>query len=155
MKIKLIVIGKTTDSNVGSILNVYTKRIKNYCDFSLEIIPDIKNPPKNKRLLIEKEGDLLVAKIVAKEYNVLLDVNGVEYSSVDFSKKISNWMVTGKSRVTFIIGGAFGVSEDVIKNSDLVLSMSKMTFSHQFIRMIFLEQLYRAFTIIKNESYHH
>jgi len=155
MRVQLLMIGKSSDENLISLIEVFEKRIRKYADFKIEVIPNIKNPPNERNVLIQKEGDLLISKIDRKNYNILLDVKGQEMSSERLAENINKWLLLGKSRVTFIIAGAFGASKDVQGIVDKKLSLSKMTFSHQLIRLIFMEQLYRAFTINRNEPYHH
>ena len=156
MKVKLIVIGKTKTKFLLDGENEYQKRLKHYCKFSELIIPDIKNGGKlSKKELKEKEGNLILASIKNSDYVILLDDKGLELSSTDFAEFLNKKMVSSSNELVFIIGGAFGFSESVFKRANTKLSLSKMTFSHQMVRMIFKEQLYRAFTILKGEKYHH
>ena len=156
MKIKLIVIGKTKSKFLLDGENEYQKRLKHYCKFSELIIPDIKNVGKiSKKELKEKEGSLILESIKNSDYVILLDDKGLTLSSTDFSEFLNKKMVSSTNELVFIIGGAFGFSENVYTRANTKLSLSKMTFSHQMVRMIFKEQLYRAFTIIKGEKYHH
>jgi len=156
MKIKLIVIGKTKSKFLLDGENEYQKRLKHYCKFSELIIPDIKNGGKlSKKELKEKEGNLILASIKNSDYVILLDDKGLELSSTDFAEFLNKKMVSSTNELVFIIGGAFGFSESVYRGANTKLSLSKMTFSHQMVRMIFKEQLYRAFTILKGEKYHH
>ena len=156
MKIKLIIIGKTKSKFLLEGENEYQKRLKHYCKFSELIIPDIKNAGKlsNKELKI-KEGNLILKSIKNSDYVILLDDKGLELSSTDFAKFLNKKMVSSSNELVFIVGGAFGFSESVYKRANTKLSLSKMTFSHQMVRLIFKEQLYRAFTILKGEKYHH
>jgi len=156
MNIKLIVIGKTKSKFLLDGENEYQKRLKHYCKFSELIIPDIKNGGKiSKKELKEKEGNLILASIKNSDYVILLDDKGLELSSTDFAEFLNKKMVSSTNELVFIIGGAFGFSESVYRGANTKLSLSKMTFSHQMVRMIFKEQLYRAFTILKGEKYHH
>ena len=156
MNIKLIVIGKTKSKFLLDGEGEYQKRLKHYCKFSKIIIPDIKNGGKlSKKELKEKEGKVILASIKNSDYVILLDDKGLELKSVDFAEFLNKKMVSSNYELVFIIGGAFGFSESVYKRANTKLSLSKMTFSHQMVRMIFKEQLYRAFTIIKGEKYHH
>ena len=156
MNIKLIVIGKTKSKFLLDGENEYQKRLKHYCKFSELIIPDIKNGGKiSKKELKEKEGNLILASIKNSDYVILLDDKGLELSSTDFAEFLNTKMVSSTNELVFIIGGAFGFSESVYRGANTKLSLSKMTFSHQMVRMIFKEQLYRAFTILKGEKYHH
>ena len=156
MKIKLIVIGKTKSKFLLDGENEYQKRLKHYCKFSELIIPDIKNGSKlSKKELKEKEGNLILASLKNSDYVILLDDKGLTLSSIDFAEFLNKKMVSRANELVFIVGGAFGFSESVYKRANTKLSLSKMTFSHQMVRLIFKEQLYRAFTILKGEKYHH
>ena len=156
MKIKLIVIGKTKSKFLLDGENEYQKRLKHYCKFSELIIPDIKNARKlSKKELKEKEGNLILESLKNSDYVILLDDKGLALTSIEFSELLNKKMVSSTNELVFIIGGAFGFSESVYRRADAKLSLSKMTFSHQMVRMIFKEQLYRAFTILKGEKYHH
>ena len=130
--------------------------MKHYINFELEVIPDIKNAknlsePEQK----EKEGELILKKLIPTDVLILLDEKGKEYRSVDFSKYLQKKMNSGIKQLVFVIGGPYGFSEEVYKKSTGKISLSKMTFSHQMIRLFVVEQLYRAFTILRNEPYHH
>ena len=156
MKIKLLTIGKTDDKNLQTLIEVYQNRLKHYINFKLEVIPDIKNAknlsePEQK----EKEGELILKKLIPTDVLILLDEKGKEYRSVDFSKYLQKKMNSGIKQLVFVIGGPYGFSEEVYKKSTGKISLSKMTFSHQMIRLFVVEQLYRAFTILRNEPYHH
>ena len=156
MKIKLLAIGKTDDKNLQTLIEVYQNRLKHYINFELEVIPDIKNAknlsePEQK----EKEGELILKKLIPTDVLILLDEKGKEYRSVDFSKYLQKKMNSGIKQLVFVIGGPYGFSEEVYKKSTGKISLSKMTFSHQMIRLFVVEQLYRAFTILRNEPYHH
>ena len=156
MKVKLIVIGKTKSKFLLDGENEYQKRLRHYCKFSELIIPDIKNGGKlSKKELKEKEGNLVLKSIKNNDYVILLDDKGLALSSTGFAEFLNKKMVSSTSELLFIVGGAFGFSESVYKRTKTKLSLSKMTFSHQMVRMIFKEQLYRAFTILKGEQYHH
>ena len=156
MKIKLIVIGKTKSKFLLDGEGEYQKRLKHYCKFSELIITDIKNAGKlSKKELKEKEGNLILASIKNSEHIILLDDKGITLSSIEFSKLLNKKMVSSTNELVVVVGGAFGFSESVYKRANTKLSLSKMTFSHQMVRMIFKEQLYRAFTILNGEKYHH
>ena len=153
---KLIVFGKTKSKFLVDGENEYQKRLKHYCKFSELIIPDIKNSGKlSKKELKEKEGGLILESIKNSDYFILLDDKGLALTSIDFAKFLNKKMVSSANELVFIVGGAFGFSESVYQRANIKLSLSKMTFSHQMVRMIFKEQLYRAFTILKGEKYHH
>ena len=156
MKIKLIVIGKTKSKFLLDGEGEYQKRLKHYCKFSELIITDIKNAGKlSKKELKEKEGNLILESIKNNDYIILLDDKGITLSSIEFSELLNKKMVSSTNELVFIVGGAFGFSESVYKRANYKLSLSKMTFSHEMVRLIFKEQLYRGFTIIKGEKYHH
>ena len=156
MKIKLIVVGKSAFDFVKEGEDVYEKRLAHYLPFEKIVLPDIKNP---KNLSVEelkkKEGELILSKISNQDFLVLMDENGSDFSSVKFSEWINQKVNEGLRSIVFLIGGAFGFSKEVYDRSNQKISLSKMTFSHQLVRVIFLEQLYRAQTIIKGEPYHH
>ena len=156
MKIRLLTIGSTDKKYMKEGIDEYVKRISFYIPFDLKVIPDLKNrstlsPDQQK----DKEGQLILNQIVPGDSVVLLDEHGLELSSVEFSKWIEKKMVSGIRQLVFIIGGPYGFSKSAYQRSDGMISLSKMTFSHQMVRMIFAEQVYRAMTILKNEPYHH
>ena len=153
---KLIVIGKTKFKFLLDGENEYEKRLKHYCKFSEQIIPDIKNAGKlSIKELKEKEGRLILKSLKNNDYVILLDDKGLTLSSIEFSNFLNKKMVSSINELVFIIGGAFGFSKKLYEKADSKMSLSKMTFSHQMVRLIFKEQLYRAFTINKGEKYHH
>jgi 23S rRNA (pseudouridine1915-N3)-methyltransferase len=136
--------------------NEYVKRLKHYCKFSELIIHDIKNGGKlSKKELKEKEGNLILKSLKNSDYVLLLDDKGLALTSIEFCELLNKTMVSSNNELVFVVGGAFGFSESVYKRANTKLSLSKMTFSHQMVRMIFKEQLYRAFTILKGGKYHH
>ena len=156
MKVKLIVIGKTKSKFLIDGENEYQKRLRHYCKFSELILSDIKNAGKiSKKELKEKEGNLILQSIKSNDYVILLDDKGLELSSTGFAEFLNKKTVSSTNELVYVIGGAFGFSESVYKRANTKLSLSKMTFSHQMVRMIFKEQLYRAFSILKGEKYHH
>ncbi len=156
MKIKLLAIGKTDDKNLQKLIETYQNRLKHYIKFELEIIPDIKNAKNlSETQQKEKEGELILKKLVPTDTLILLDEKGISYSSVDFSKYLQKKMNSGLKQLVFVIGGPYGFSNAIYKKSIGKVSVSKMTFSHQMIRLFVVEQIYRAFTILKNEPYHH
>lgn len=156
MKIGLLVIGKTDARYFIEAIEEYKNRLEHYIPFEFCVIPDIKN---TKNLTAdqqkEKEGELLLKNIQAGDYVVLLDERGKEFSSMQFSTYIEKKTHTVAKRLVFIIGGPYGFSKEVYDKANEKISLSKMTFSHQMIRLIFIEQLYRAMTILNNEPYHH
>jgi 23S rRNA (pseudouridine1915-N3)-methyltransferase len=156
MKIRLIVVGKTNANYLKTGESDYEERLKHYCKFEELIIPSIKNSGKlAKKDLKIKEGKLILKNIDPMDQLVLLDEKGKSFSSAYFSGFLNQKLLSSTKRLVFVIGGAFGFSEEVYKRADSIISLSKMTFSHQMIRLIFKEQLYRAFTILKGQKYHH
>jgi len=156
MKATLLVIGKTDKDFVKKGIDEYQKRLVHYLPFEFKIIPDLKNTRNlSENQQKQKEGELILEKLKSTDTLVLLDENGKEFSSVGFSKFMEQKMIGGTKNLVFVIGGPYGFSEEVYKKAQGKVSLSKMTFSHQMIRMIFIEQLYRAMTIIKGEPYHH
>ncbi|GGD28214.1 23S rRNA (pseudouridine(1915)-N(3))-methyltransferase RlmH [Hyunsoonleella pacifica] len=156
MTIKLLAIGKTDNKELITLINSYKKRLSHYIAFDFEIIPDLK---KAKNLSgaeqKQKEGALILKKILPQDVLILLDENGKQYTSVDFSMYLQKHMNSGRKRLVFVIGGPYGFSEAIHKKANGKISLSKMTFSHQMVRLFFIEQLYRGFTILRNEPYHH
>ncbi len=156
MKICLLVIGKTDESYLQNGMEIFLKRIPFYIPFELKIIPDIKNSKNlSEEQQKEKEGELIIQQLSAADELFLLDENGQENSSVGFARFLEKKMIGGIKRLVFVIGGPYGFSQSVYSKASGKLSLSKMTFSHQMVRLIFLEQLYRAMTILKGEPYHH
>ena len=156
MKIKLVAVGKTDDKNLQILIDAYQNRLKHYIQFEIEIIPDIKNVKNLSEIQQkEKEGELILKKLTATDTLILLDEKGSTYSSVTFSDYLQKKMNSGIKQMVLVIGGPYGFSEAVYKQSQGKIALSKMTFSHQMIRLFVVEQLYRAFTILKNEPYHH
>ena len=155
MKICLLTVGKTDTGWVREGLETYTSRLGRYVRFSVKEIPELKNASSlSKAQVKDKEGSLILASIGPKDMVILLDEHGKEYTSVEFAKEVERFTASGKN-IVFVIGGAYGFSDEVYNRSDRKVSLSKMTFPHQMVRTVFTEQLYRAFTIIKGEPYHH
>ncbi len=156
MRIKLLAIGKTDHKNLRLLIEEYQNRLKHYVKFDLEIIPDIKNV---KNLSVsqqkDKEGTLLLSKLKSTDHLVLLDDKGSSFTSKGFSEYLQKKMNSGIKQLVLVIGGPYGFSEEVYKKAQGKISLSKMTFSHQMIRLFVIEQIYRGFTILKNEPYHH
>ena len=156
MTIKLIAIGKTDNKQLIQLIDNYMKRLSHYIKFSLEIIPDLKNTKNlSEAQQKDKEGELILGKINTTDVVILLDENGKQFDSVSFSSYLQKHMNSGIKQLVFVIGGPYGFSEGIYKKANGKISLSKMTFSHQMIRLFFIEQLYRGFTILKNEPYHH
>lgn len=156
MKICLLVVGKTDETYLQKGFELFLKRIPHYLPFELKIIPDLKNSKNlSEDQQKEKEGELIIQQLSGSDEVVLLDEQGIEVSSVDFARFLEKKMLSGIKRLVFVIGGPYGFSETVYSKANGKLSLSKMTFSHQIVRLIFAEQLYRALTILKGEPYHH
>ncbi|MCM4165687.1 MULTISPECIES: 23S rRNA (pseudouridine(1915)-N(3))-methyltransferase RlmH [unclassified Arenibacter] len=156
MTIKLLVLGKTDSSHLSRLIEEYQNRLKHYIKFELEIIPDLKNTKNlSENLQKEKEGVAILNKLNATDVLVLLDENGKQKTSVEFSEYLQKNMNSGLKQLVFVIGGPYGFSDAVYQKSQGKISLSKMTFSHQMVRLFMVEQLYRAFTILRNEPYHH
>lgn len=156
MKIKLLAVGKTDQKNLQLFLDDYIKRIGFYIRFEMQVIPDVKKAKNlSEKEQKQKEGELILKQIDTTDTVILLDEKGKQYTSVGFAKFIENKMNTVNKQLVFVIGGPYGFSEEVYNRAQAKMSLSTMTFSHQMVRLFFLEQLYRAFTIIRNEPYHH
>jgi 23S rRNA (pseudouridine1915-N3)-methyltransferase len=156
MKITFLTVGKTTNAHLIKLQEEYQNRLKFYIPFETIIIPELKN---TKNLSIqeqkEKEADLILKSLETTDEVILLDEKGKQYTSVGFSEFISKKMLASHKRMVFVVGGPYGFSERVYQRANGKISLSAMTFSHQMIRLIFTEQLYRAMTILKGEPYHH
>ncbi len=155
MKITFLVVGKTSKKWVEEGAQEYVKRLVHYTSFVRLELADVKqaaNMPKE--VLKTKEGELILAKVADGDMLILLDENGKNYSSEEFATTLDKWMMSSAKNMIFVVGGAYGFSDEVYKRADAKLSLSAMTYSHQMVRVIFLEQLYRAFTILKGEPYH-
>lgn len=156
MNIKLLTIGKTDNKNLIALIEEYSKRLSFYIKFNLEIINDIKNVKNlSESQQKEKEGELILSKLSETDQLILLDENGATFTSVGFSEYLQKKMNAGTKTLVFVIGGPYGFSDEVYKKAQFKVSLSQMTFSHQMVRLFVIEQLYRAFTILKNEPYHH
>jgi 23S rRNA (pseudouridine1915-N3)-methyltransferase len=156
MKITLILNGKTEDDYIAKGFAIYENRLKHYISFETIVIPALKN---TKVLSVEnqkqKEGELILKNISSEDKLFLLDENGKEYNSIGFSEFIQQKMNSGIKNIIFVVGGPYGFSDEIYKRSNGNISLSQMTFSHQMVRLFFVEQLYRAMTILRNEPYHH
>ncbi len=156
MTIKLVTIGKTDNKHLQELIAEYIKRLGHYIKFNLDIIPDIKNVKKlSEAQQKQKEGELILAKLSTTDVLILLDENGKQFDSVSFSNYLQKHMNSGIKQLVFVIGGPYGFSQEVYNKAQGKVSLSKMTFSHQMVRLFFIEQLYRGFTILRNEPYHH
>ena len=156
MKITLLQTGKTTDKHISELADLYSNRIKKYTGFEIITIPDVKNT-KNMPVQEQKakEATKIIQSVTDDDYIILLDERGKELRTLEFSGALEKMFFLPKKRIVFIIGGPWGFSEAVYKRADFKMSLSKMTYPHQLVRLLFLEQLYRIFTIIKGEPYHH
>jgi 23S rRNA (pseudouridine1915-N3)-methyltransferase len=156
MKITFITVGKTEDAYLKEGIEKYVKRLKHYTKLEIAEIPELKN---TKALTEEqqkvKEAELILKKITPLDHVILLDENGTEFTSVQFANYINKRSVTSSANLVFIVGGPYGFDQSVYQRANDKISLSRMTFSHQMVRLFFTEQLYRAFSIIKGEPYHH
>ena len=156
MNIELIAVGKTDMEEVASLVAMYARRINFYCNFSITTLPDVRNTRKlTTRQQCTLEGEAILRQISEGDYVVLLDEHGSEMRSLEFAEWIQKRMNSGIRRLVTVIGGPYGFSDDVHARANAKLSLSRMTFSHQIVRAIFTEQLYRAFAILNNDPYHH
>ena len=156
MKIKLLAIGKTDNKQLIQLISEYQNRLKHYIKFEIEVIPDIKNVKNlSTSQQKDKEGALILSKLQNTDQLILLDDKGKEFTSIEFSNYLQKKMNSGIKQLVLVIGGPYGFSDTIYKKSTGKISLSKMTFSHQMIRLFIVEQLYRGFTILKNEPYHH
>ncbi len=155
MKTTLILIGKTDGKLYQSAIDDYASRISHYMPFNIKVIPDIKNTRAlSEEQQKEREGNLILENVQPQDCLVLLDERGEERRSIEFAKWLGKRQAAGRNLV-FVIGGPYGFSDAVYKRAEAMVSLSRMTFSHQMVRLIFIEQLYRACTILKGEKYHH
>ena len=156
MKIVLITIGKTNEKYLIEGISDYQKRLKHYTNFERIEIANLKNAKNfSESELMQREGELILKQIKNSDHLVLLDDKGKDFTSQKFAQKLQQWMLSGKKRLVFVVGGAYGFSEEIYKRGNEKLSLSKMTFSHQMVRLFFVEQIYRGYTILNNEPYHH
>ncbi len=156
MNIELVVVGKTDSKEVEALMEMYAKRVNRYCKFSITTLADVRNtrnmaPSRQKQL----EGEAILRMVGDGDCLTLMDEKGAQYTSIEYSQWLQKRMLSGVKRLLIVIGGPYGFSADVYARADQKISLSKMTFSHQIVRAIFAEQLYRAFTILHNEPYHH
>lgn len=156
MTIKLLAIGKTDSNHLQQLIAEYENRLKHYIKFELDIIPDIKNVKNlSETQQKEKEGEFILKKLTATDVLILLDENGKQHTSIEFSNYLQKKMNSGIKQLVFVIGGPYGFSDALYQKAQGKISVSKMTFSHQMVRLFIVEQIYRGFTILKNEPYHH
>ena len=156
MKIVLLQTGKTSEKYINQGVSNFAGRVQKYSAFEIITLPDIRRtrnmPVKEQKA---REGTKIIQQLKSDDYIVVLDEKGREFSTVEFADRLERIFMLQKKRIVFVIGGPYGFSEDVLGKADLKLSLSKMTFSHQVVRLLFAEQLYRAFTVLKGEPYHH
>ena len=155
MKICLLVVGKTNDALIEQLIDRYVARLRHYVPFDIQVIPDLKNTKNLSEAQQKQQEGEAILRAVEGSYVVLLDEHGIEYRSMTFARQLQTWMNASTRGLTFVIGGAYGFSPAVYERADAQISLSQMTFSHQMIRLLFVEQLYRAMTILRGEPYHH
>ncbi|MGV6844494.1 MAG: 23S rRNA (pseudouridine(1915)-N(3))-methyltransferase RlmH [Lutibacter sp.] len=156
MKIKILAVGKTDDNHLDVLIKKYQKRLLRYINFEFEIIPDLKNTKNlNAEQQKVKEGQLILNRLSPSDTLILFDEKGKEFRSIELANFVQKKMNQGLKQLVFVIGGPYGFSKEVYQKASEKVSLSKLTFSHQMIRLLITEQLYRAFTILKNEPYHH
>ncbi|MCM1107832.1 MAG: 23S rRNA (pseudouridine(1915)-N(3))-methyltransferase RlmH [Clostridium sp.] len=152
----LLVVGKTTDPHFIASIDEYARRVQHYLSFDLKVIPELKNTKNlSTELQKEKEADLLIKTFLPGDHIVLLDEHGREFRSVEFARWMQKKMISVSQRLVFVVGGPYGFSPRIYEKANEKISLSQMTFSHQMIRLVFVEQIYRAMTILNNEPYHH
>jgi 23S rRNA (pseudouridine1915-N3)-methyltransferase len=155
MKITLLVVGKTTDTHIEKLIQEYQKRLVHYVPFALAVIPELKNTKSlTSQQQKQVEGELILKYITPSTEMILLAERGSEFRSIEFADYIQKKMSSGRD-VVFVVGGPYGFSENVYQRANAKISLSKMTFSHQMVRLFFVEQIYRAMTILRSEPYHH
>ena len=155
MKITLLVVGKTTDSRLSALIEEYRQRLTHYVPFEWVVVPDIKNAKSlSEEQLKVAEGEAILSRLTPSMDVILLDEHGKEFRSIEYAEWLQKKMGSGKD-LTLVIGGAYGFSKEVYARANGKISMSQMTFSHQMIRIMAIEQIYRAMTILRNEPYHH
>ncbi|WP_425237445.1 23S rRNA (pseudouridine(1915)-N(3))-methyltransferase RlmH [Ulvibacterium sp.] len=156
MKIKMLVVGKTDSKPLFQLISDYETRLKHYIKFELDIVADVKNAQKlSESQQKDKEGEAILKKLSSTDVLILLDEKGKAYTSVEFSEFLQKKMNSGIKQLVFTVGGPYGFSDALYQRAQGSISLSKMTFSHQMVRLFFVEQIYRAFTILRNEPYHH
>lgn len=153
MKVEIILTGKTTDSWLKEGIELYIARLKHYISVSVTYLPA--STSKMREKIVAEESDAIRSRLLSRDHVIVLDERGKEFRSVELAAQMEKWMLMGSSRLVFIVGGAYGVDQELKQKAHLIMSFSKMTFTHQMIRLMLVEQLYRAMSIIKNESYHH
>lgn len=156
MNIKLLVVGKTTSKQMDQLILDYQNRLIHYVPFSIQVIPELKNVKAlSQAEQKDREAQLILAQLQPSDQVVLLDEHGKEYRSIEFADQMQRWMSAGHKQLVFVVGGPYGFAQSVYQRANGKISLSQMTFSHQMIRLIFVEQIYRAHTILRGEPYHH
>jgi len=156
MKIILLTVGKTNELSLKNVISDYQKRLKFYIPFEIEEIPELKNTKSlSEEVQRQKEGELILKNLTDSDEVILLDDKGEQHTSMQFASYLEKKMASGNKRLIFVVGGPYGFSPEIYKRADGKISLSRMTFSHQMVRLIFTEQLYRAMTILRGEPYHH
>jgi 23S rRNA (pseudouridine1915-N3)-methyltransferase len=156
MKTVLCVVGKTDDGYINEGIRNYTQRVNRYAPFEMMVLPDLKNTKgMTEAIQKEKEGEMILKKLLPGDILILLDENGKEYNSIEMASWLQNIFNQSSKRLVFVIGGPYGFSSSVYKKAHAQISLSRLTFSHQLVRLLFMEQLYRCHTIINGEPYHH
>ena len=155
MKTELIVVGKTTSKHISACIDDYAERIGHYMPFTISVIPELKNTKAiTEQQQKEREGEMILQRVSATDTLILLDEHGTEHRSIEFATWLQKKQLSAR-RLVFVVGGPYGFSQQVYNRANEMISLSRMTFSHQMVRLVFTEQLYRACTIIKGEPYHH
>jgi 23S rRNA (pseudouridine1915-N3)-methyltransferase len=156
MNFKFLVIGKTADLVMEQMINNYCKRLSHYCNFSMIVgEPKIKGKNIDREVLKREEGKYILNQLEKSSFLILLDESGLEFSSVKFAQYLQKKINSSPKEIIFCVGGAFGFSDDVYQRANSKVALSQMTLTHQMVRLVFVEQLYRGFTILKGEKYHH
>lgn len=156
MEITLLTVGKTTQTYVQNGIDEFTKRLRRYIPFKIETLPDIKGTKSlSAELQKEKEGEAILSYLSPSDFCILLDEHGREFTSMEFATYLQKTMASGRKRTVFVVGGPYGFSKGVYSRAEYKISLSKMTFTHEMVRLFFTEQVYRSMTILNNEPYHH
>ena len=155
MKIHFWAIGKTNEKYLREGIGIFTKRLGHYLPFEMQELPDIKQAGKLSPVALkEKEGEMVLQRLKSDDYLILLDERGKRYTSEAFARQINKWLQLPQKRIIFLVGGAYGFSPDLYQRANQKIALSEMTFSHQMVRLFFVEQLYRGMSILRNQPYH-
>lgn len=155
MQTTLLVVGRTTGTELSQMIDTYVQRLKHYIPFDIRVIPDLKNTKSLSESQQKQQEGEAILRAAEGCFVVLLDEHGKEYRSLTFARQLQSWLNSSTRPLLFVIGGPYGFSQAVYERADAMISLSQMTFSHQMIRLLFVEQLYRAMTILRGEPYHH